>query len=394
MIDHADQRWLPLFSPMSPGTGILPAQAIRAAWETGTIRATHPLAPGQIQPASLDLRLGPVAYEVPASFLAGPRSTVCDKVQLLATRKIDLAQPAGAVLERERVYVAPLMESLHLRRRLSAVANPKSSTGRLDVFARVITDYGQAFDSIPVGYKGPLWLEIAPRSFRVVVREGSRLAQIRLKRGNPVAGEAFVRRLNKEHGLSRTGEGAGAVYEDGIAVSVDIQGDPACDVIGYKARKVDQPVDMDLSDHYDPADFWENVHRPKAGGIILKPDDFHILVSKELFSVPAHLAADMVAYDTLVGEFRVHYAGFFDPGFGSGTGIVGTPAVLEVRSHEVPFLVEHGQLVGRLIFERLTEPTEAPYGGAIGSSYQRQGLTLGKHFRRSYGRTAAAAAVG
>lgn len=364
-------------------SGIWPAQRIKAATGAhGMIQAEEPVTAAQIQPASLDLRLGSVAYRVPASFLPGPSKTVKDKIELLAQERLDIE--SGAVLRKGEVYIVPLQESLRLKKRTSGFTNPKSSTGRLDVFARVITDRGTEFDAIPERYVGPLWLEVAPRSFNVRVRRGSRLAQVRLRRGSPPSNDTFARRLIEAVGVIRADEGAVNIKDGAIALSVDMEGDPVSGVIGYKAKKTSECIDVDKVNYYDPDIFWERVHRPDGGrGIILKTDDFHILATKEMVAVPDDFAADMVAYDTLVGEMRVHYAGFFDPGFGCDeSGAYGTKIVLEVRSHEVPFMVEHGQIVGRVILERLTERTEKPYGAGIGSSYQRQGLTLSKQFKR------------
>ena len=367
--------------PRERQSGIWPAQLIKAASETGDIRATERILPEQIQPASLDLRLSGVAYQVPASFLPGKHSKVTDKLDLLGARKIDLEE--GAVLQTGQVYIIPLMENIRFKKRTSGMANPKSSTGRLDVFARVITDFGIEFDRIPEKYSGPLWLEVAPRSFNVKVRAGSRLTQVRIKSGSPPSSDAFVRRINEECRFIRTDAGPANIKDGAIALSVNLRGDPVSGIVGYKAKKTDEFIDMDNINYYDREAFWDCVYRPDSGGIILKTDEFHILATKEAVAVPADVAADMVAYDTLVGEFRVHYAGFFDPGFGySGSQAVGTPVVLEVRSHEVPFLIEDGQTVGRVLLERLTEETKLPYGAQIGSSYQGQSLALSKHFKR------------
>lgn len=362
-------------------TGIWPAQWLKAAIERGDIRAEDRISDAQIQPASLDLRLGGTAYRLPASFLPGPSATVQDKVDLLAIETIDLEK--GAVLRPGNVYIVRLQESLRLKKRTDGFANPKSSTGRLDVFARVITDGGIEFDSIPEHYKGPLWLEIAPRSFSVMVRRGSRLTQVRLRRGSPRSSDAETRRLNKEVRIVHADDGYGNVKEGAIALSVDVRGDPVSGLVGYRAKRTDEYVDIDKVNHYDPEAFWDRVYRPDAGGLVLGVDDFHILGTKETVAVPHDYAADMVAYDTLVGEFRVHYAGFFDPGFGyRGEEAIGTRIVLEVRSHEVPFMIEHGQIIGRVMVERLAEATDRPYGAQIGSSYNQQGLTLGKQFKR------------
>ncbi|HMB75344.1 MAG TPA: 2'-deoxycytidine 5'-triphosphate deaminase [Kiloniellaceae bacterium] len=367
--------------PRERQSGIWPTQQIKAAIEIGDIRAAEAVLPEQIQPASLDLRLGGVAYRVPASFLPGRHATVADKLKLFAEEKIDLEQ--GAVLQTGCVYLVPLMETIRFKKRVSGVANPKSSTGRLDVFARVITDYGMEFDRIPEKYSGPLWLEVAPRSFNVRLRRGSRLTQVRIKSGSPPSSDSFARRLNEECRFIPTDDGPANIKDGAIALSVDLKGDPVTGIVGYRAKRTADHIDLDKINHYDREAFWDCVYRPDRGGIILETDAFHILATKEAVAVPGDVAADMVAYDTQVGEFRVHYAGFFDPGFGySGNTAVGTPVVLEVRSHEVPFMIDDGQIVGRVLLERLTEPTSTPYGAGIGSSYQGQALTLSKHFKR------------
>jgi dCTP deaminase len=283
----------------------------------------------------------------------------------------------------------PLCEYLALRSRTSAFANPKSSIGRLDVFARVITDHGTEFDRIREGYKGPLYAEISPRSFSILVRAGSSLVQLRIRRGSPAFSDTALRRLHEEVGLVGAPPGTPAAREairDGLAFTVDVAGDAANGVVGYKARRHTDLIDVDRVDHYEPRDFWEPVfaHRGPGGpgGIVLDPHDFYILASREAVVVPPDHAAEMLPYHTFVGEFRVHFAGFFDPGFGtSETGGAGSRAVLEVRSHEVPFLIEDGQVLGRLVYERLIARPDKLYGRAIGSSYQSQGLALSKHFK-------------
>lgn len=361
-------------------TGIWPAQWLRAAAVQGVIQAEEDIVPAQIQPASIDLRLGGTAYRVPASFLPGPSMTVRDKLDILAEQEIDLT--GGAVLETGKVYIVPLQERLKLKRRMSGVANPKSSTGRLDVFARLITDFGTEFDTVHEKYAGPLWLEIAPGSFNVKVRKGSRLAQLRLRTGSPRTSDSGVRELNESVRIVRY-EGEPDIKGSGLALSVDVAGDPVSGIVAYKAKKTRRPIDLDKVNFYAIDDFWLRVPKPERGGLILQKDEFYILATKEFVAIPHHVAADMVAYDTLVGEFRVHYAGFFDPGFGyTETGRQGAKIVLEVRSHEVPFMIEHGQVVGRVMVERLAEKTDMPYGANIGSSYHGQGLTLGKQFKR------------
>ncbi|HEX9535152.1 MAG TPA: 2'-deoxycytidine 5'-triphosphate deaminase, partial [Stellaceae bacterium] len=335
------------------------------------------------QPASIDLRLGEVAYRVRASFLPGARASVRDKLELLSMHRIDLTE--GAVLERDCVYIVPLLEYVSLRKRAAAAANPKSSTGRLDVFARVITDYGTEFDRVREGYKGPLFAEISPRAFSILVRTGSRLVQLRIRRGSPGFSDTALRRLHEEVGLV-DGPAGPKTIRNGLAFTVDVAGDQATGIVGFKARRHTDVIDIDRSFHYDPRDFWEPVYSHRGpgdqGGIVLDPNDFYILASREAVVVPPDHAAEMLPYDTFVGEFRVHYAGFFDPGFGAPeSGGAGSRAVLEVRSHEVPFLIEDGQIVGRLVYERLITRPDKLYGTPIGSSYQRQGLALSKHFK-------------
>jgi dCTP deaminase len=361
-------------------TGLLPSQLLSEAVAQGReVLSPQPIGDDQIQPASIDLRLGEVAYRVRASFLPGARSSVRDKLDLLSMHRIDLTQ--GAVLEKDCVYIIPLLEYVALRRRTSAAANPKSSTGRLDVFARVITDFGTEFDRVREGYKGPLFAEISPRAFSILVRTGSRLVQLRIRRGSPGFSDTALRRLHEEVGLVNAQPGAGAI-RNGLPFTVDVAGDNATGIVGYKARRHTDVIDIDRSFHYDPRDFWEAVYPHRGEAIILDPNDFYILASREAVVVPPDHAAEMLPYDTFVGEFRVHYAGFFDPGFGAPeTGGAGSRAVLEVRSHEVPFLIEHGQIVGRLVYERLIARPDKLYGAPIGSSYQRQGLALSKHFR-------------
>ena len=363
------------------GTGILPVQEIRALIRDKHIVAAAEITEDQIQPASVDLRLGSTAYRVRASFLPGPDMKVKEKIAALGMHEVDLT--GGAVLERGCVYIVPLMESLRLSKRDSGVANPKSSTGRLDVFTRLITDHGAEFDRVRPGYEGPLFAEISPRTFSILARKGSRLNQLRLRRGAPAVGEAALKRLNEEVRLVHTDAGTDNIAEGKVTLTVDLAGEPDTKFIGYKARKNADLIDIDKTNHYDAANFWEPIYARADRAIILDPDDFHILASREAITVPPDHAAEMVAYDTLVGEFRVHYAGFFDPGFGYEVeGAPGTRAVLEVRSHEVPFVIEHGQTMGRLVYERLTGVPDKIYGAGIGSSYQRQGLTLSKHFKR------------
>jgi dCTP deaminase len=365
-------------------TGILPSQKIREFIGIGYIGAKTPVADDQIQPASIDLRLGPVAYRVRASFLPGEHCTIAKKLDDLRMHALDLSSPA--VLEKGCVYIIPLIEELALPSRVSGKANPKSTTGRLDIFTRLLTDYSKEFERVKEGYKGKLYVEVVPRTFSVVVHEGTKLNQLRFVRGEPPPSDKTLNRLDREENLVYS-EGdipEAAVISDGLWISIDLAASDGSEIVGYRAKRHAPLIDLDRVNHYDPLEFWEPIPRPSAKSIVLNPDDFHILISKEKIRVPKNYAAEMVAYDPSVGEFRIHYAGFFDPGFGYGNNdIKGTRAVLEVRSHEVPFLLEDGQVVGRLIYERLLATPEKVYGAGIGSSYQSQGLSLSKQFRRA-----------
>jgi dCTP deaminase len=383
----------PLFADDDAGaesahaTGVLPAQHLHAMIEqTREIRAIEPVRPEQVQPASLDLRLGGRAWRVRASFLPGASARVQEKIDAYAMHRFDLTD-AGAVLEKGCVYIVELAEHLALRKRTSALANPKSSIGRIDVFVRLITDHGAEFDRVRPNYHGPLFAEISPRTFSVLVRRGDRLNQLRIKRGSPLSSDDAMRRLHESDELVGPGLETKEIRR-GVPITVDLAGTEAGEVIGYRAKKHAGLIDLGNINHYDPADFWDVVRAVRERALVLDPDDFYILASKEAVRVPADHAAEMLAYDTAMGEFRVHYAGFFDPGFGhpeaggAETDGLGTRAVLEVRSHEVPFVLEDGQRVGRLIYERLIARPDRLYGAGIGSSYQRQGLALSKHFRR------------
>ncbi|MCT8989998.1 2'-deoxycytidine 5'-triphosphate deaminase [Chelativorans sp. SCAU2101] len=357
--------------------GILPDTEIEALFEKGALAAALPLDPDQIQPASLDLRLGDVAYRVRASFLPGPGCRVADKLERLKLHEIRLGE--GAVLETGCVYIVPLMESLALPVDVSASANPKSSTGRLDIFTRVMTDYGPEFDKIAAGYRGPLYLEVSPRTFPIVVRPGSRLSQIRFRRGNSQLSGDDLAALHARETLVAAEQPN--ISGGGIALSIDLEGGPG-GLVGYRAKHHTGLIDVDRKAAYAVTDFWEPLYNFGSRDLVLDPDEFYILVSREAVHVPPSHAAEMTPFDPLVGEFRVHYAGFFDPGFGhSAAGGTGSRAVLEVRSHEVPFILEHGQIVGRLIYERMSAEPRTLYGTDRKSNYQGQALKLSKHFR-------------
>ena len=359
-------------------TGILPSHVLRRLLDQGReITASEPFAQGQIQPASIDLRLGPVAYRVRASFLPGPCATVEEKLRTVFMHDVDLRE--GAVLEAGCVYIVPLLERAEFSARVSGGANPKSSTGRIDVFTRLITDYAPSFDRIEPGYRGPLYAEICPQTFPVLVRKGSRLNQLRIRHGSPSFGDAALRRLHEQTPLV-DGE---PNIDDGLALSIDLKGGAdAGGRIGFRAKKHTGLIDVDKVGALDPADYWEPIQANARGDMVLDPDEFYILVSRERVAIPPDHAAEMVPFNPLVGEFRVHYAGFFDPGFGYEPGKPPSArGVLEVRSREVPFILDHGQIVGRLVFERLTDPAPEGYGVGLGSNYQCQGLKLSKHFK-------------
>lgn len=359
-------------------SGVLPSQAIADLIAKGIVRLALPQADAQIQPASLDLRLGDVAYRVRASFLPGPAAKVQTKLDALKLHAIDLTD--SAVLETGCVYVVPLLESLALPETMSASANPKSSTGRLDVFTRVIADHASAFDQVAAGYTGPLYAEICPQTFPIVVRRGSRLSQIRFRTGSGDDTDASLAELHARETLV-TGAAVAADIRDGIALSVDLEGD-AEGLIGYRAKRHTAIVDVDQPGACALHDYWEPIYARGRRDFVLDPDQFYILASKEAVHVPPTHAAEMVPFNPLVGEFRVHYAGFFDPGFGhAAAGGTGSRAVLEVRSHKVPFILEDGQIIGRLIYEQMTEVPELLYGRDLGSNYQAQGLKLSKHFK-------------
>jgi dCTP deaminase len=362
-------------------TGILPFQQIRTLLREHEIIARGgDILPAQVQPASLDLRLGQVAYRVRASFLPGRQATVMERIEQLDGYAIDIS--AGAVLEKGCVYVVPLMEELNLSANngITGFANPKSSTGRLDILTRLMTDRSEAFDQVERGYRGPLYIEIAPRTFSIVVRAGTRLNQIRFRRGSPSIATTEIQRLHEEGQLVLTEDARRNIKEKLVGVGIDLEGAGRGSLIGYRAKKHTDRIDVDKLAHYHPEDFWEPIYYQRHPTIVLDPDEFYILVTREAVRVPPDFAAEMVAYDTAVGEFRVHYAGFFDPGFGWDTAGGVSKAVLEVRSHEVPFMLEHGQTVGWLRYERMMARPDRLYGAAIGSTYVNQGLALAKQF--------------
>lgn len=367
---------------------MLPSQAIRKLIDEKRVRASNPIEDRQIQPASLDLRLGTRAYQLRASFLPC-NSPVEPKLADLKMAELDLS--SSAVLAKGCVYLIPLIEELELPRHLGAKANPKSTTGRLDVFTRLITEGGTEFEHVPKGYKGPLYAEVMPRTFSVIVHPGLSLSQIRFIKGTAQTAQLQdgpTGKLDEEKKLvyldKTNPEPKKAEIRRGLELSVNLCGEHAEGVIAYKGRKNAPVIDLKQIDYYAPGEFWEEITEHPRRRLILDQGDFYILVSRERVRVPPDYAAEMVPFDPSVGEFRIHYAGFFDPGFGYGDGsILGTRAVLEVRAHEVPFVIEHGQVVGRLVYSRVLDRPDKIYGTSIGSSYQRQELALSKQFRRA-----------
>ena len=375
--------------------GILPYQRLKRLIADRVIRAESPIEDRQIQPASLDLRLGTKAYRLLSSFLP-ERSEIRSKLDVLDFYQSDLVMyemdlTGGAILEKGHVYLVPLLESLHLPSSLRAKANPKSTTGRLDVFTRVITDLNAGFDEIRAGYAGPLYLEIVPRSFAIKVKTGHSLNQLRVVRGPATVPDSGIRALHRTAPLlyhNVPEENPVSLRElrtdRGLFLRVDLHGaDRGKEtVVGYRAKKNSHVVDLSKIGYYAALDFWEPIQRHRNDSLLLEPEEFYILASKERIRVPAGYAAEMVAYEAACGELRTHYAGFFDPGFGYGQGeIKGTQVVLEVRPHDVPFLIHDGQTFFKVVYDQLLEPPTQVYGTALGSSYQRQGLTLSKHFK-------------
>ena len=373
--------------------GVLSSQEILELIHKNVITSENGIEKDLIQPASIDLRLGIKAWRVPASFLPGKGNKVSTRLKDLAMHEFSLLD--GAVLECGCVYIVKLLENVSLTDNLTGIANPKSSTGRLDVFTRLIVDGAMEFEEVPAGYQGPLYAEISPRTFSVLVRTGSRLNQLRLRRGQSFTSDKEMEILQEHVGLVRNQDNINLPdkIKNGVPLSVDLIGENG--LIGYKARKHSMLIDIDKPNHYKRELFWEKItvedllcqsgdyyDKKNQGSLILSPDAFYILASKEYVSVPSKYAAEMRAYDTKVGEFRAHYAGFFDPGFGlTELGASKTKAVLEVRSHDVPFLIEQDQTVCRLVYEPMANVPSILYGESGSSNnYQAQGLKLAKHF--------------
>jgi len=364
-------------------TGTLPSQTIQELIRIGRIKAPSEIAEDQIQPASIDLRLGRVAYRVRASFLPGQHSTVEKKIAELQIEKMDLTKPT--VFDKGSVFIVPLLEEVSLPADTLAKANPKSTTGRLDIFTRLISDYGAEFDWVRKGYSGKLYAEVVSRTFTVTVSVGTKLNQLRFIRGNPPYTDNMLMELDEKETLVFEDEDnpVQANIDRGLRISVDLRGNGDTEIVAHKAKKHAPAIDLSKKNFYEESEFWEPIYAPLAGGIVLDPGDFYLLASREKVRVPPTLAAELVPYDPSIGELRVHYAGFFDPGFGYGlSDIPGTKAVLEVRAHEVPVLIEDRQIIGRLLYSRMMGRPDKVYGVSIGSSYQKQGAMLSKQFKR------------
>jgi dCTP deaminase len=369
--------------PARRAPGILPSQEIEELIRNGKIRSRIDFSIDQIQPSSIDLRLGNVAYRVGASFIPSKKFLISSKIRELQLEEIDLSQPA--MLDVGALYIVPLVESLELPSDMRAKANPKSTTGRLDIFTRLMAEGSGRFEVIPKGYSGDLYVEVVPQTFPIIVREGTKLNQIRFFRGEPERDDEQLRQLSRTGKLIYKHNGDAPteiVIGDGLRVSVDLQGDERDNIVAYKAKKGCAPIDLANVGAYDVEEYWEPIRALRS--LVLNPNDFYLLASKQRVGVPPGYAAEMEQYDSSIGEFTVHYAGFFDPGFGYGTKgeIRGTKAVLEVRAHEVPFLLEDGQEVGRMTYLKMAERPSRTYGQGIGSSYQEQGLALSKQFRK------------
>ncbi len=371
-------------------SGVLSSRFLKEAVKKRQIRAKEPVEDAQIQPASMDLRLGAKAYRLISSFLPEGMN-VFEKLgtdgsgRELVMYEFDITN--GGILEKGHVYLIPLMEELNLPPDVFGKANPKSTTGRLDIFARVLTDKSPRFDDIAKGYSGRLFLEVMPRSFTISVKKGISLAQMRLMQGDCVLTDAGIRALHKKHRILYNGDehlkAEDVFISRGLFMRVDLSGEAPGATIGYKSKKNSHVVDLTKKNHYNIEEFWEPVFRNKKGTLILEPEDFYILSSKEKIRIPPAYAAEMVPYEAGSGELRTHYAGFFDPGFGFGRKgeVKGTKAVLEVRAHDVPFMIADGQTFCKLFFEKMLEVPEKAYGPQIGSSYQFQGVTLSKQFK-------------
>ena len=366
--------------------GVIPRQGLLNAVEEASIFSDFSIPSRSIQPASIDLRLGEYAWLLRCSFLPDVSSTVEQKLADIALDQIWIRD--GATLERGRPYLIPLVEELALPPGVRGKANPKSSTGRLDVFTRVITDGNDRFDEVPPGYRGKLYLEVVPLSFAVRVERLLSLNQLRLSIGEPRVRDDQIRRIHDTVPLLYIGShpvpASDLSVAEGLFLSVDLSGGRD-KIVGFRAKKNSLRLDMSKNGLYWWRDYWEPVYPERGGRVVLEPESFYLLLSAEGVCVPPEYAAEMMAYDPTAGELRTHYAGFFDPGFGYDSVRLshGSRAALEVRVRDVPFMVEHQQGIGKLAFERMLEPPDRLYGEDVGSHYQGQSTMLSKHFERN-----------
>jgi len=373
--------------------GVLPSQMLAKAISEGWLRGEPAIPDENIQPASVDLRLGSVAYRLRCSFLPDDE-TVDEARRRYQMGRIDLDGEDGAILEQNRPYLIPLVEHLDLPSGVRAKANPKSSTGRLDIFTRVITDNSYTFDEVPVGYKGRLYLEVVPRTFTIRVRSGLTLNQLRLMVGETSLSDADIIKLHDVTPLLVRGGLAlradQITVNNGLFMGLDLGRDTGNLPVGYSAKENSSLIDLTKTDYYLPRAFWDTVYSEGSrhgARIILQPEKFYLLLSQDSVRIPAEYAAEMTAYDPTSGELRTHYAGFFDPGFGFDPDIPSYPgsrAALEVRAHDVPFAVEHGQNICKLSFDRMIERPDRLYGPRLDSNYQGQEIALSKHFKREH----------
>ncbi len=378
-------------APRASRNGVYSSDMLRAAVDAGIVRPpkNRPVDDRQFQPASLDLRLGARAHRLRSSFLPGNAATVSQRLKDLEMgAPLDLTVEDGAVLERGRPYLIPLLEGVALPADVRGRTNPRSSTGRLDIFTRVITDHGVQFDAVPAGYEGALWLEVYSNTFTVSVKEGLSLAQLRLSTAHEVMTGDALRSLHAVTPLifeSLDGRPQPLadpnIVSDGLFVSVSL---PSAEVAGWHAKRNSGLLDLTAVGKYDALNYWEPVYAERGGRLVLHPEEFYLLISREALSIPPSVAAEMVAYDPTNGELRTHYAGFFDPGFGySSAGSTGTRAVLEVRAHDVPFMLEDGQPVARMAYEEMAAPPSRLYGDEAASShFQNQSVALSRQFKK------------
>ena len=328
----------------------------------------------QIQPSSLDLTLSEECYEIEASFLS-PNHNIRDKLNNIINKKIDLNEVY--IFKKNITYIVRLNEKLNLKNDIFGKCNPKSSTGRLDIFCRAILNFSDEYEKIPLNYNGEIFLEITPRSFNIALIKGDSLNQMRLIYQNHdyVDDES----LHNFHNIDpiifdEFGNTNVADISSGLKISVDLK--KINKTSAYIAKDNAPVLHYDKINSHKVADFWDTI-KTKDDYLIIKPGKFYILKSKQKIRIPKTMAGEMKPYDTGIGDFRVHYAGFFDPGFGDPFG---SYAVLEVKTNEVPFILNDGQVIAKIQYEKLNKETKVVYGSNIKSNYQNQELALSKHF--------------